>query len=259
MREFRNILLAILTASSCSVVATAQLINIESQRIQSDSLRKAGNAAISFLYQENNNKPLTQFKSNAVFQFKTKSLKDVFLVLGNYQFSKTRDQQLSNAAFLHFRYNRRLNDWLKYEVYTQLQNNQLLSLRSRFISGTGLRFKFANETIFKGYLGISAFYEYEESIEEENRLHRNDARMSNYLVLNFKFPNDKGEFISTSYYQPLVTKFSDFRFSNQSSLVINFTKHFAFTTTFSYFYDEFPPLGVARETISIENGIRFSL
>lgn len=237
----------------------AQLINIESQRIQSDTIRKAGNAFVSFLYQKNNNKPLTQFKSGAVFQFKSNNLKDIFLLLGNYQFSQTREQQLSNAAFFHLRYNRKLNKFLRYELYSQIQNNQLLSLRSRFISGTGLRIKFSNTKVFQAYLGISGFYEYEESIENNERLHRNDARMSDYLVLSFKFPNDKGEFVSTSYYQPLFSNFADFRFSNQSSLVIHLSKLLSFTTTFSYSYDEFPPLGVARETISMENGLRFNL
>src|SRR5690606_2329416 len=115
---------------------------------------------------------------------KTKNLKDIFLILGNYDFSKTRNQQLSNAAFGHLRYNRVINPTIKYELYTQVQANQLLNLRARYIAGTGLRFKFVKEKLFKVYLGVSSFYEYEESIETV-RVFRNDFRMSNYLVLSF--------------------------------------------------------------------------
>lgn len=254
-----TIIVCIVIAAMQTKTGLAQLINIESQRIQSDTIRKAGNASVSFLYQENNNKPLTQLKSGAVFQFKSRNLKNVWLMLGNYQFSKTREQQLSNAAFLHLRYNRKFNELLRYEAYSQLQNNRLLSLRSRFIAGTGLRIKFSAKKVFHSYIGISSFYEYEESVENDSRLHRNDVRLSSYLVLSFKLPNEKGELISTSYYQPLVGQLSDFRFSNQSSLVIHFSKKLSFTTTFSYSYDEFPPTGIARETISMENGLRLNL
>lgn len=236
----------------------AQLVNIESRRIQSDSIRKAGNANVSFAYQKNNGKPLTQLKTSAVFQFKTKSLKDIFLLLGSYDFSKTRNQQLSNAAFGHVRYNRVLNRTIKYELYTQLQANQLLNLRSRYIAGTGLRFKFVRGNLFKTYLGISSFYEYEESIET-TRVYRNDFRMSNYLVLSLKLPKDKGELTSTTYYQPLYDRFSDYRLSNQTLLAINFTKNFAFTSSFTYTFDQNPPIGISTETISITNGIRFTL
>lgn len=236
----------------------AQLVNVESQRIQSDSIRSAGNANLNFSYQENNNKPLIQFRTSIVYQRKTKSLKDIFLVLGSYNYSKTRDQKLSNAAFGHIRYNRTLYPLLKYELYTQIQFNQLLNLRSRYIAGTGLRFKFTNKSLFKSYLGVAAFYEYEESIELDTRVFRNDFRMSNYLVLSLRLPKDKGELTSTTYYQPLFDRFDDFRISNQTTLVLNFSKKLAFTTSFSYFFDTFPPNGIAQETISIENGLRLT-
>lgn len=236
----------------------AQLVNIESSRIQSDTIRKAGNANVSFAYQKNNGKPLTQLKTSAVFQLKTKSLKDIFLILGSYDFSKTRNQQLSNAAFGHIRYNRKLNDMVKYELYTQIQANQLLNLRSRYIAGTGFRFKFVKEKLFKVYLGIASFYEYEESIET-TRVFKNDFRMSDYLVLSFKFPKNFGELTSTSYYQPLYDRFSDYRLSNQTMLSINFTKNFAFTSSFSYTFDQNPPAGISTETINFTNGIRYSL
>lgn len=236
----------------------AQLVNIESQRIQSDTVRKAGNGNVSFAYQKNNGKPLTQLKTSAVFQLKTKSLRDIFLILGSYDFSKTRNQQLSNAAFGHFRYNRKLNETIKYELYTQIQANQLLNLRSRYIAGTGFRFKFMNEKQFKIYLGVSSFYEYEESIET-TRIYRNDFRMSDYLVLSFKFPKNFGELTSTTYYQPLYDRFSDYRLSNQTMLAINFTKNFAFTSSFSYTFDQNPPIGISTETINFINGIRYSL
>jgi len=253
-----HVFLLIISFLFCQNVSKAQLVNVESQRIQSDSIRSAGNVNLNFSYQENNNKPLIQFRTSLVYQCKTKSLKDIFLILGSYNYSKTRDQKLSNAAFGHLRYNRTLHPLLKYEIYTQIQFNQLLNLRSRYIAGTGLRFKFTNGNLFKSYLGVAGFYEYEESIEVDTRVFRNDFRMSNYLVLSFKFPKEKGELTSTTYYQPLFKTFNDFRISNQTILVINLSKKLAFTSSFSYFFDKFPPTGIAQETISFDNGIRLT-
>lgn len=193
-----------------------------------------------------------------MYQWKTKSLKDIFLVLANHNYSKTLDQKLSNASFCHIRCNRALGARLRYELYTQVQFNQLLNLRSRYIAGTGLRFKFTNKNLFKSYLGVAIFYEYEESIELKNRAFHNDFRMPNYLVLSLKLPNEKGELTSTTNYQPLLEKFNDFRFSNQTTLFFNFNKKLAFTSSFSYFFDKIPPSGIATETVSFENGIRLN-
>ena len=242
----------------CLFTCNAQLVNVESQRIQSDSVRRSGNANLSFSYQENNNKSLIQLRSSVVYQWKTKSLKDILLVLGNYNFSRTQVQRLSNSAFGHVRYNRKLSDLVRYELYSQVQYNQLLNLRVRYLTGTGLRFKFRSKKLFKSYLGISAFYEYEEN-QELTRTFINDFRMSNYLVLSLVLPKSKGELTSTTYYQPNFERLNDFRISNQTILVVNFTNRLAFTSSFSYFFDRFPPANIAQETINFENGIRLRL
>lgn len=251
--NLKLVLLAVLFSFSNRIYA--QLVNIESQRIQTDSIRFTGNANFNFSYQKNNTRSLFQLKTSAVYQVKTKNYKDIFLLLGSYDFSKTRSTQLSNSAFGHFRYNHRLNTFLKYEFYTQLQTNQLLNLRSRYIAGNGLRFKFKNKKLLKAYLGVSAFYEYEESIEDV-LVFRNDFRMSNYFVLSFKLPNSLGEITSTTYYQPLFDRFSDYRISSQSNLVLNIAKRVALTITFNYFFDEKPPVGINKETVSFTSGLR---
>jgi hypothetical protein len=198
-----------------------------------------------------------QVRTSAVYQIKSKNYKDIFLLLGSYDFSKTKLAQLSNSAFGHFRYNRRLNPFLKYEIYTQLQTNQLLNLRSRYILGNGVRIKFKNKSILKPYLGISAFYEYEESIEDV-LVFRNDFRMSNYFVLSLKLPKGLGEITSTTYYQPLFDRFSDYRLTSQSNLVLNIAKRISLSTMFSYFFDQNPPLGINKEAVHFTSGLRIT-
>lgn len=237
--------------------AGAQLVNIESQRLQTDSIRFAGNANLSYTFQNNDGNKLNLFKTSGVAQIKSKNLKNSYLLLLNLEYTQANSNVLSNSAFTHFRYNKKLNNWLKWEIYEQLQYNRLLNLKSRFISGTGLRFKLTKGKIFKCYIGISGFYEYEETRDEINRF-KNDFRMSDYLVLTLKFPKEKGELSISSYYQPLYGDFSDYRITNQSNLVLNLNKHFAFTTSFNLYFDRFPPQGINRQTMSIQNGFRYS-
>lgn len=234
---------------------SAQVVNIESLRIQSDTIRIAGHFNVSYAFQKNDNKTLHVFKSNLVYQFKTKSFKDIFFVLGNYEFTEANASKLSNAGFIHLRYNRKLNKTLRWEIYHQDQTNRLLALYFRSLTGTGMRLKLAGKKYFKSYLGIAAFYEYEES-QEAKVVYKNDFRSSNYWVLSFELPGNKGEITSTTYYQPMLNNWSDFRLTNQTQLVLSFNKNWSYTCHLNYFFDKVPPTGIRKEAISFDNGIR---
>jgi hypothetical protein len=235
----------------------AQLVNVESQRIQSDTIRFAGNINANFSFQKTNDIPLTELKSSAALQLKSTSLKNIFLIIGNYNVSKSKDLNLNNAGFGHIRYNYKFNKTIRFEAYNQLQFNRLLSLRYRYIVGTGVRLKINKNKIFKMYLGLSSFYEYEE-ILDQNKSINTDFRFSSYLVLSLKMPKESGEFTSITYFQPLFKSINDFRLTNQSSIALNLTKNIAFTSTFTYFFDSKPPKDIIRESIALENGIRLT-
>lgn len=237
--------------------AKSQLVNIESQRIQTDSIRFAGNFTTAYNYQETNNIPLAILKSALIFQGKSKSLKHIFLLLGSYDLSKSGQLKLSNAGFGHFRYNYKINKTIRWELYNQLQFNELLSLKYRYIIGTGARIKLNKDQVFKMYIGVSAFYEYEQIRDAQKTINQN-ARFSNYFVLNIRLPKERGEIISTTYYQPLIAKFNDYRISSQTTLALNITKKLSFTSSFMYFFDQLPPDDVDKKMIQFENGIRLT-
>lgn len=242
----------------CAFSCDAQLVNIESQRMQTDTIRAAGNASVNYSYQKTNGISSSHFKTSASLQLKSKSLKNIFLILGSYDLAKSFGMTSNNAGFAHIRYNYKINPWLRWEVYTQLQFNELLSLKTRALTGTGARFKINKGKSFKMYLGLSAFYEYEE-VRDPQFTASGDMRFSSYGVISWKLPNNLGEFTSVTYYQPSLFSLSDFRINSQNALVLKLTKHIAFTTQFNYFTDSNPPNGVDREVISLENGLRFTL
>ena len=74
-------------------------------------------------------------------------------------FLKTKDEDLNNAGFLHFRYNYKLKkNWVRWEAFTQVQFNKANGLRLRFLIGTGPRFKLIQKEKFKTYIGALYMY-----------------------------------------------------------------------------------------------------
>lgn len=235
----------------------SQLVNIESRRMQTDSVRFAGNANLTFNYQKTNDITLNVFKSSVSSQVKSKNLKHSILILGNYDLASSNKSKINNAGFSHLRYNYKCNDWLRWEVYTQLQFNELLSLKYRYLAGTGARFKLNKGQVVRMYIGVSSFYEYEQ-IQDLQQTVNSDLRMSNYFVLSIKFPKNRGEITSTTYYQPLFRQFYDYRLTNQSLVQLNITKQLSITTSVNYFFDFNPPEGVKQSNFSLNNGLRFT-
>ena len=234
----------------------AQLVNIESRRMQTDTLRFAGNINITLNHRRTNDVTLTEFKSNLSAQIKSKNLRHTYLVLGNYAFTQSNSATLANVAFGHLRYNYKYKDWLRWEVYTQLQLNELLSLKYRFLSGAGARFKLTHGETFKAYIGVSAFYEH-ELVEDDIQIEEaRNVRMSNYFSFSIKLPKKRGEFASTTYYQPLINFWADYRITTQSLIELHITKHLSFITSVNYLFDYNPPVGVKPSTFSINNGLK---
>jgi len=256
MKSLRSFLIVMLLFFNANALFS-QLVNIESLRMQTDSIRFAGNANLTFNFQKTNDITLNVFKAGLSAQMKSKNLKNILLVLGNYDLASSNKSAINNAGFSHVRYNYKFNRWLRWEVYTQLQFNELLSLKYRYLAGTGARFKLNRGEVFRMYIGISSFYEYEQ-IQDVQQTVNSDLRMSNYFVASIKLPNKRGEITSTTYYQPLFRQFSDYRLTNQSLIQLNITKQLSITTSVDYFFDFNPPEGVKQSSFSLNNGLRLT-
>ncbi len=238
-------------------VTNAQIVNVESHRMQNDSIKLAGHAGASFSYQQNNQKELLQLSVSAALQLRSKSLKDVFLMLGSYEVSKSNSSTLTNAGFAHLRYTRKFNSYFRWEVFMQYQSNPVLLLEMRLLAGTGPRFKILNKPGLKSSLGSLYMFEHEKTNETVPETH-NHHRISAYFTFTWSLPKKIGEFSTITYYQPRIDYFNDFRITNQTALSFGLGKHIAFVVGLRYLYDAFPPEGVIRNSFSSEMGIKAS-
>lgn len=246
----RFILINLLLVSFLS--SGAQIVNIESKRMQSDTTGWMGNAGTSFALIKNVQEVLS-INANAHLQYKTS--KNLYLLLTNYNLLRGNGKRLTNNMFYHLRFNRKLNNMLRWEVFTQWQQDVVSDIGLRILAGTGPRFKLHDHPKFKLYAATAAMYEHEKEKTEPVVIH-NDLRSSSYVSFTFE-PNENLEIVSTTFYQPLFREISDFRIFNQLSLNFKVSRHFSITTSWNYLYDANPAGISPRINYSISNGVNY--
>lgn len=230
--------------------ASAQIVNIESARMQSDTKAWMGNINAGVTVIQNVDHVL-QVGAGAHLQYKKG--KDLWLVLGSYDYGKVAARTYADNSLLHLRYNRKLNDWLRWEVFAQAQNNIVSQVTSRTLLGTGPRFKLVSGKILRVYAASLVMLE-KETENTDPRIRHQDARSSSYLSFTLT-PSPTVELIATTYYQPRLSQFSDYRVTNQSILKVRADKHFSLSVRWNYLHDPFPAGTAPRTSYTFGSGI----
>jgi hypothetical protein len=266
MRKSRNIQdpgpsrkkgLIVLFAAFSLTAARSQVVNIENRRLQTDSVRTAGNGNFAFLLNSTNGRDILTFRGNILVQHKSRDLRQIWLFNANYDLAKAEKESFVNNFYVHLRYNYKINDRLRWEAFLQHQRNLPLGIESRQLAGTGPRFKFKLGRNAELYLATAVMYEHERTIKPESAV-SNDIRSSSYASLNIRFPKSNGSIVSTSYFQPLFRDVNDARVMNDTRISFNITSKWQVYTNFSYFNDSRPPAGIRRSALNLEQGFGFS-
>lgn len=243
----------LLTTTMFINYAFSQVVNIEGQRLHSDTTGWDGTLDAGFSINQNNNL-LISATTNAHVQLKSK--KNVYMLLGNWRFTNGGTSRFVNDGMAHFRYNHKFNSWLRLEAFTQVQYNELLNLRIRYLAGIGPRFKFLDKKWIHMYSGTLYMFEYENQAITDTVEYNN--RLSTYLSWTID-PNPNFSFVATTYYQPKLTNWSDFRVSGNYALKFKAFKRFSFKVEFNFLYDSQPPGGIKQFVFNGNTGIIFNL
>lgn len=242
---------------ACSLfIVHGQVQHIENRRIFNDTTGWAGNADFSFSALQNRDllvniaaRPIVQFKDSANY----------FLGIVDYNYTFSKDREFANSLLAHLRYNRYFRKnvrWAMWEFFTQGQFNPLLSQRVRALAGTGPRLRIFGNRDYKIYTGGSYMYEYEEIIVDST-IERNH-RGSVYLSWFFD-PVPGFTFGASTYVQPLLTDFRDFRVSGQYTLRFRVVKRLAFRFDAGFLYDSRPPSQVRNLIFNTSFGVTVDL
>ncbi len=249
---FRIILLCVF--SLISGLLSAQLVNIESQRMQTDSLRFALNGDFSFNHTNNDGNQVNQINADITTQLKSKDLRKIYFFLGNFRLINSGEQNLQNSWFLHGRFNYKFDQLqaLRLESFIQGQYNQLLVVEQRNLIGAGLRVKWIDKERFTGYAGNSYMYEVEYSTRAGTT--RYNHRNSTYLTVSYAPKSDKFSVTNTVYFQPLYRDLSDYRILEQFRLDIPLFRWLSVFTLYNYYFDSNTPLNTNEYTSNLNFG-----
>ena len=236
---------------------SAQLVNIETQRMQTDSVRFAMVGDAWFNYSRQNDETVYSVSGNLATQVKSEDLEKTFFLLGNYTLVSTQDQDYQNSWLVHFRYNQKLSDLIRLEAFIQHQNNQLLVIDSRFLTGLGLRLKVLSKEHLSFYLGNSAMYEIEESSDFDQIDYH--WRNNTYVSLTWSAKDDKINLTNTLYFQPLYTAIGNHRILEQFKVEVPISKVISFSGSFSYFLIRETPANTSDSSSRVYFGLTFSI
>lgn len=249
-----QLVLCFISMILCSTTTWSQLVNVERLRIKTDTTGWYGEIGLagSFVRSEKN---VTAAEANLLAEYKRKN--DLLLLFSNYSFLFGDGQQLIDEFMVHCRYNIKQNKYLRWEAFVQAQQNEILNIKSRFLVGIGPRFKLFDNKKVRLYAATLAMREVEKE-NTDNQIVHADYRSSSYLSFTIQ-PFENAEIISTSYYQPLFKGIEDYRFLNQSSLVIGAGKHFKISINFYYLYDSKTAEGIVPINSKLTTGISYKL
>lgn len=234
-------------------ISNAQIVNVESLRRVSDSSKWSGSGSLDIGLIKNTN---SIFRVTNRIRFQYNSHNNVYLFVNDINFQKIEDNSFVNRGTQHLRYNRKIKERLKFEAFVQSQYDAVSEIKFRGLLGIGPRFKLSYNKKFRYYLGTLLMYEHEEANNPSTKILR-DFRGSTYFSFSI-YPLENLSIVSTTYYQPLLKQFSDYRVSNETSVAFRILENLAFKTSFIYSFDAVPILNIPKVQYELTNGLIYS-
>ncbi len=166
-----------------------------------------------------------------------------------------------NRLFGHLRWTAMWHEQIGSEVFGQLQFDEFLRLKLRVLAGGGVRVETEPvEELLEIALGTGLMMEHEVLDIDSTNAHARESlnvRSTSYLTLRLNL-SPTLTLSSTTYYQPKVDDFTDFRILEEAALEVKVTEHLSFVTSFSLAHDSKPPDGVESTDIVFAPKLRVS-
>ncbi|GAA5222431.1 DUF481 domain-containing protein [Membranihabitans marinus] len=230
-----------------------QIINVENARKTTDTTGLAGGASVMGSYFNNTN-AVWNIKTATDIQWKTD--KKIYYFLTDWTMLKTDQTDLQNLLYLHLRYNYKFNQRWRLESFLQYQYNKIQLINNRILSGIGPRIKLLENETSKIYFGSLLMAEWEDQDDEiDDWVYH--TRLSNYLSFTIG-QSDVFSFRSTTYYQPSLHLWKNFRIHNEEKFEFYMTEILSLISTLRYSYDRFPVLDAPKFTFQMVFGLKFS-
>lgn len=178
-------------------------------------------------------------------------------VLGNYAYGENAGVKNKNKSFVHLRHIRQFEETKAWEALTQFSNNEFTSLKLRALIGGGVRLNLGDISESSAmYLGLGGFYEREKlDVDATSGAEETESafRGNFYFVAKYQF-NNNVSLVSSTYYQPALDEFSDFRAIENASIVSKLTKDLSLKLGIDIQHDSEPPPNVENTDAGVTIG-----
>ena len=247
----KNLLFWLLIAFSGPLFS--QVIDIEHMRLDTENQGFAGSIGLNFKLIKNT-RNLFAFGSTAYVQYRKND--HLVFFINNLAYQTVDDTENINNGTNHFRYNYYWKPKIILEAFFQSQYNSIALIDQRQLTGAGPRFILKEEVRFKSYLGTIIMFEHEK-VKDVQPIYNDDWRMSLYLALRY-LPTDNIALASTTFYQPRIDAFSDYRVYSHNSATIKIYGKLNFVITYILDFDVAPATGIPNTQYQLLNGISYS-
>jgi len=175
---------------------------------------------------------------------------------------RKNDANLVDNRYLHLRYNYLFTERVRSFHFVQLQTNQNLLLRRRWLVGTGLRVRALGGAGKKLEIGSGLMYEAEtlrrSALEAGEDPETRTVRVSNLLVGSWS-PREGAQLMGVVYYQPDVGHVSDYRLLGEAGLSVDFTRSIQLELSLNWRHDSRAPGTLKEDDVALNTGIIYRL
>ena len=199
--------------------------------------------------------------------FSYKKNKNYLRLLSGGQYIEKDKKNVSNSLFTQFRYSYFINDKSRFFSFIQIQSNAILLIERRFLGGAGYRynlFNFKKDSSTRFVLDISAGLIQEEELLNRDNLPQLEKYYTNYSRSIFSLIGiieikDKFTIVNTTYFQQHIKNLDDYRFLNETNLMVSINQWLSLSVDLEYRFDSDPPSILKNRDFNTNIGLVFNL
>lgn len=250
------------------IVSQAQILRVDKSHLESDS---AGYLALyTDAFFSLDNRSLSPQKQMLYTRLYSKadllyvSENHAYILINSVEYVSTSNAQPFSTGYTHFRVNFRRKHRVSYEMYSQVQYDEIRRMRLRALTGGGIRLTAVDKDGFDVHLGSGVMYEIEKwraaEGDQAKDFYKRIPKLANYLGVEFELSKyvklNLWGLYETGY--DLMESIQRNRYAGEATLNFIVSRRVTWMNRFAYFYDVHPIVPINQAFYQISNGLRLN-
>ncbi len=236
---------------------TAQaIVNIEGVRHINEKDGFSGELEISVGGSSGNTEKLS---TNIGTRIQVREGKQTDFLILRYAYGESQGKRDTDRSFLHVRRVFQFSAWRAQELFVQAARDEFSRLSFRGLIGAGERYTLNESLESQAYFGAGAFYLTERI---EARKGTTDGGDDHFWRFNIYFTythqiDEQVYFLTSTYYQPVVDAFSDYRLREELTMSVKISGQFRLKVSLNIAHDSQPPQTVKKTDTIYSTGLEY--